>query len=79
MDTECLIITGWIYQYLLREKKRTGKNGTVNGTYQSIMSITDIMHGQSTLPMMPIDPYVTYAEKTYLFSVIPALTYNFKF
>jgi len=25
------------------------------------------------------DPNVTYAEKTYLFSVIPALTYNFKF
>jgi hypothetical protein len=25
------------------------------------------------------NPNVTYAEKTYLFSVIPALTYNFKF
>jgi hypothetical protein len=25
------------------------------------------------------DPYITYAEKTYLFSVIPALTYNIKF
>jgi hypothetical protein len=25
------------------------------------------------------DPNVTYAEKTYLFSVIPALTYNVKF
>jgi len=25
------------------------------------------------------DPNVTYAEKTYLFAVIPALTYNFKF
>ena len=25
------------------------------------------------------DPNITYAEKTYLFSVIPALTYNFKF
>jgi len=25
------------------------------------------------------DPYVTYAEKTYLFAVIPAITYNFKF
>jgi hypothetical protein len=25
------------------------------------------------------DPNVTYAEKTYLFSIIPALTYNFKF
>ncbi len=27
----------------------------------------------------PVDPYRTYAVKTYLFSVIPALTYNFKF
>ncbi len=27
----------------------------------------------------PADPNVTYAEKTYLFSVIPALTYNIKF
>lgn len=27
----------------------------------------------------PTDPNVTYAEKTYLFSVIPALTYNIKF
>jgi hypothetical protein len=26
-----------------------------------------------------VDPYVTYAEKTYLFSVIPAITYNVKF
>ncbi|MDO9257361.1 MAG: TonB-dependent receptor [Bacteroidales bacterium] len=26
-----------------------------------------------------VDPNVTYAEKTYLFAVIPALTYNFKF
>jgi outer membrane cobalamin receptor len=26
-----------------------------------------------------IDPNITYAEKTYLFSVIPAITYNFKF
>jgi hypothetical protein len=25
------------------------------------------------------DPNITYAEKTYLFSIIPALTYNFKF
>ncbi|MCK4922673.1 MAG: TonB-dependent receptor, partial [Bacteroidales bacterium] len=25
------------------------------------------------------DPNVTYAEKTYLFSIIPAITYNFKF
>ena len=25
------------------------------------------------------DPNVTYAEKTYLFAIIPALTYNFKF
>ena len=25
------------------------------------------------------DPNITYAEKTYLFSVIPAITYNFKF
>jgi len=25
------------------------------------------------------DPNITYAEKTYLFSVIPAVTYNFKF
>lgn len=25
------------------------------------------------------DPNITYAEKTYLFAVIPALTYNFKF
>jgi hypothetical protein len=25
------------------------------------------------------NPYATYAEKTYLFSVIPALTYNIKF
>jgi hypothetical protein len=25
------------------------------------------------------EPYVTYAEKTYLFSVIPAITYNVKF
>ncbi|MBK7173054.1 MAG: TonB-dependent receptor [Bacteroidales bacterium] len=25
------------------------------------------------------DPYTTYAVKTYLFSIIPALTYNFKF
>jgi hypothetical protein len=27
----------------------------------------------------PKDPNVTYAEKTYLFAIIPALTYNFKF
>jgi hypothetical protein len=27
----------------------------------------------------PSDPYVTYAEKTYLFSIIPALTYNMRF
>jgi len=27
----------------------------------------------------PADPYRTYAVKTYLFSVIPALTYNFRF
>jgi len=26
-----------------------------------------------------IDPNITYAEKTYLFAIIPALTYNFKF
>ena len=26
-----------------------------------------------------VDPNVTYAEKTYLFAIIPALTYNFKF
>jgi len=26
-----------------------------------------------------MDPNVTYAEKTYLFAIIPALTYNFKF
>lgn len=26
-----------------------------------------------------LNPYVTYAEKSYLFSVIPAITYNFKF
>ncbi len=26
----------------------------------------------------PSDPYLTYAVKTYLFSVIPALTYNFR-
>ena len=25
------------------------------------------------------DPYTTYAEKTYLFSIIPSITYNFKF
>ncbi|MFW5710211.1 MAG: hypothetical protein ACOCXW_01940, partial [Bacteroidota bacterium] len=25
------------------------------------------------------DPDITYAEKTYLFSVVPAITYNFKF
>jgi hypothetical protein len=25
------------------------------------------------------DPNITYAEKTYLFSIIPAITYNFKF
>ena len=25
------------------------------------------------------NPSVTYAEKTYLFSIIPAITYNFKF
>jgi hypothetical protein len=25
------------------------------------------------------DPYVTYAEKTYLFAVIPALTWNIRF
>jgi hypothetical protein len=27
----------------------------------------------------PADPYVTYAEKTYLFAIIPALTYTIKF
>lgn len=27
----------------------------------------------------PVNPYVTYAEKTYLFSIIPSITYNFKF
>jgi hypothetical protein len=27
----------------------------------------------------PADPYLTYAEKTYLFSIIPALTYTIKF
>jgi hypothetical protein len=27
----------------------------------------------------PADPNITYAEKTYLFSIIPALTYNVKF
>jgi hypothetical protein len=27
----------------------------------------------------PVDPNLTYAEKTYLFSIIPALTYNVKF
>jgi hypothetical protein len=27
----------------------------------------------------PSDPYATYAEKTYLFSLIPSITYNFKF
>jgi hypothetical protein len=27
----------------------------------------------------PANPYVTYAEKTYLFAVIPALTYTFRF
>jgi hypothetical protein len=26
-----------------------------------------------------LDPNTTYAEKTYLFSVIPALTYNIRF
>jgi hypothetical protein len=25
------------------------------------------------------DPYVTYAEKTYLFGIVPSVTYNFKF
>ena len=25
------------------------------------------------------DPYLTYAEKTYLFSIVPSITYNFKF
>ena len=27
----------------------------------------------------PANPYVTYAEKTYLFAIIPALTYTLKF
>lgn len=27
----------------------------------------------------PDAPHVTYAEKTYLFSIVPAITYNFKF
>jgi hypothetical protein len=27
----------------------------------------------------PGDPNLTFAEQTYLFSVIPALTFNFKF
>jgi hypothetical protein len=27
----------------------------------------------------PVDPNLTYAQKTYLFSIIPALTYNVKF
>ena len=27
----------------------------------------------------PADPYVTYAEKTYLFAIIPALTYTMRF
>jgi hypothetical protein len=27
----------------------------------------------------PVNPYQTYAEKTYLFSIIPSITYNFKF
>jgi len=27
----------------------------------------------------PADPYVTYAEKTYLFAIIPALTYTIRF
>ncbi len=27
----------------------------------------------------PADPYITYAEKTYLFSIIPALTYTIRF
>jgi hypothetical protein len=26
-----------------------------------------------------MDPNITYAEKTYLFAIIPSLTYNFKF
>ena len=43
------------------------------------MFITGIMPGQLILFRMPADPNMTYAEKTYLFSVIPALTYNVKF
>jgi hypothetical protein len=27
----------------------------------------------------PADPYITYAEKTYLFAIIPALTYTIRF
>jgi hypothetical protein len=27
----------------------------------------------------PADPYKTYAEMTYLFSIIPSISYNFKF
>ncbi len=63
----------------LREKNRPGKrwhgewNLSVYNVYDrhntwSVNFVRDEKH-----------PDVTYAEKTYLFSVIPALTYNFRF
>lgn len=63
----------------LKGKQKPGKNGMVNGTCPFTMFTTGIMHGQSISRKDPQNPNVTYAEKTYLFAVVPAITYNFKF
>lgn len=63
----------------LKGKEKPGKN--VHGEWNLSFYNAYNRHNSWSINFMqdPKNPNITYAEKTYLFSVIPALTYNLKF
>ena len=52
-------------------------------THEWVFSVYNVYDRHNTWAINFIqdktDPNITYAQKTYLFSIIPAVTYNFKF
>jgi hypothetical protein len=62
---------------------RPKRNESKDFTWELVLSVYNVYNRHNAWAINftqdANDPYTTYAEKTYLFGVLPSLTWNFKF
>ena len=65
----------------LRKQRKNGKNKKIESSLN--LSIYNVYNRKNpwviNFQSDPNDPNITYAEVTYLFGIIPSITYNFRF